>query len=113
MSLQVFRDRLFAELKERVEKQSSGNCPFIDGLNHAVAKLDDYINEFTPDNSEELIRIARDLYGNDECEIDNDCEFSENDEGCWVGAWVFVSHEDVKQDRKRRKRSRKTRKEGA
>lgn len=111
MSLQVFRDRLARRLAEYQQ-----NCLYdrlVEGMEDALNTLNEYINEFTPDDSEELIRIARQEYGNNECEIDNDCEFSENDEGCWVGAWVFVSHEDVRQDRKRRKGSRKTRKEGA
>ena len=93
MSLQVFRDRLFSELVKRIEGSNGNNDKFVEGINHAVAMLDDYIQENLPDDPDEMIKKARDEFANDDCNIDEDAEFSCTDSGCWVSAWVYVDYE--------------------
>lgn len=45
----------------------------------------------------ELIQTARDMYQNDDVEIDDNAKLSRNDEdGSWVAAWVWVRYEEVK-----------------
>lgn len=42
-----------------------------------------------------LIEEARDQYGTDECEIDDEgVSTSPSDEGVWVGAWVWIARDD-------------------
>ena len=43
------------------------------------------------DREESLVAKAREEWGSDDCEIDDSAAFSEGDNGCWVGAWVWVS----------------------
>lgn len=41
---------------------------------------------------------ARELHclgSGDNIEIDNNCQFSRGDDGCWVSGWLWVSNEDV------------------
>lgn len=45
---------------------------------------------FAATASPALIEKARDLYQDDDCEIDDDASTSESDAGTWVQAWVFV-----------------------
>lgn len=42
-----------------------------------------------------FIAKARDLYADDECEIDDAPATSAGDGGTWVAAWVWVSNDDV------------------
>lgn len=44
-------------------------------------------------NDEKLIDRARELYANDDLEIDDDAVISASDDGCWVQAWVWVPTE--------------------
>lgn len=53
----------------------------------------------------QAIVAARNEHGCDEIEIDSDAQLSENDEGTWVQAWVFVSHEDIKNHRKSKEKA--------
>ena len=39
---------------------------------------------------EEIIARARELYADDECEIDPAPVVSRSDGGAWVAAWVYV-----------------------
>ena len=43
-----------------------------------------------------MIEAARNLYANDECEIDDDaCISDARPEGLWVSAWVWVANDDL------------------
>lgn len=97
MSLRVFRDRLFSELAKRIE-ESNYNDKFTEGINHAVSMLDDYMQEHLPEDPDEVIKKARKLHCNDDCNIDDDAEFSCTDSGCWVSAWVYVSYGEVDEE---------------
>lgn len=44
--------------------------------------------------TDDEIRQARELYGSDEIEIDDNAAASRADEGIWVAAWVWLSAED-------------------
>lgn len=37
---------------------------------------------------------ARVIYGSDDVEIDDDCQFSVADDGTWVGGWLWVPHQE-------------------
>jgi hypothetical protein len=43
----------------------------------------------TEDSTKDVER-ARELYANDELEIDDNAIISQADDGCWVAAWVWV-----------------------
>lgn len=43
----------------------------------------------------QIITRARELYANDETEIDDDPAVSHADDGTWVAAWVWVSNEEA------------------
>lgn len=48
---------------------------------------------------DDLIEAARDLYQDDDCEIDDfGVSTSESAKGTWVSAWVFVPNEDDDDD---------------
>lgn len=45
---------------------------------------------------QQLIERARDLYQNDDCEIDDNAKLSRNEEGgSWVQGWVYVHYNEV------------------
>ena len=49
-----------------------------------------------PPATQEQIQIARDIYQNEDCEIDDDAVISDAmPEGVWVQAWVWISSEDM------------------
>jgi len=43
--------------------------------------------------SPELVREARETYGSDDIQIDDDAAVAAGDEGVWVQAWVWVKSE--------------------
>lgn len=43
-----------------------------------------------PVDREAILEEARDVYQDDDCEIDDDAQLSQSDCGWWVQAWVFV-----------------------
>jgi hypothetical protein len=43
-------------------------------------------------------QAAADMYVTDTLEIDEDCYFSESDDGTWVSAWVWVPWEATKEE---------------
>lgn len=43
----------------------------------------------------QIITRARELYADDETEIDDDPAVSHADDGTWVAAWVWVSNEEA------------------
>jgi hypothetical protein len=45
------------------------------------------------DQETDLRNTARELYGSDDIEIDDDAKISEADKGTWVAAWVWVPEE--------------------
>jgi hypothetical protein len=48
---------------------------------------------------DDLIEAARDLYQDDDCEIDDfGVSISESASGTWVSAWVFVPNGDDESD---------------
>lgn len=47
---------------------------------------------------EELIARAKELYQNDDCEVDTGALTSEADDGIWVQAWVWVPNKDTESD---------------
>lgn len=51
------------------------------------------IDRMAPGNPT-VISAAREAYGDDECEIDDDAQVSEGEGGTWVAAWVWVEDED-------------------
>jgi hypothetical protein len=44
---------------------------------------------------QQYITAARDLYQNDDIEVDDDAKLSENEHGAWVQAWVYVNEEEL------------------
>lgn len=51
-----------------------------------------------PENRDRLINAARDVYADDDTEIDDNAEFSMGggiDRGVWVQAWVYVRPADL------------------
>lgn len=46
-----------------------------------------------------VIELARDKYGSDDVEIDDDCVFSRADNGTWVNGWLWVYGDDVNERR--------------
>jgi hypothetical protein len=42
-----------------------------------------------------FIEAARNIYQNDDIEIDDDAKLSETDDGAWVSAWVWVNDEEI------------------
>jgi hypothetical protein len=48
-------------------------------------------------NPGQYIAQARAQYCNDDLEIDDDPKLSDNGEGCWVAAWVWVSDEEAEE----------------
>lgn len=40
-------------------------------------------------------KLARERYATDNLEVDEDAELSHADDGVWVGAWVWLPHDDV------------------
>jgi len=46
---------------------------------------------------EAYIQAARDLYENDDIEIDDSATLCQADNGTWVQAWVWVDDEKVQQ----------------
>lgn len=48
----------------------------------------------------EQIEAARDEYGSDDIEIDDDAGTSSADDGTWVQAWVWLPKEDSNADSK-------------
>lgn len=44
---------------------------------------------------QEEIDLARNEYGSDEVEIDDDATTSRSDDGTWVSAWVWLSNDDL------------------
>lgn len=59
--------------------------------------------KIVPDESEEenfsdeqFIVKAREIYTNDDIEIDDEPSLSHTDNGAWVQAWVFVNNEELK-----------------
>jgi hypothetical protein len=46
----------------------------------------------------QLREKARERYGSDSVQVDEDADFSESDEGTWVQAWVWVPAEDTEED---------------
>lgn len=52
-----------------------------------------------PDLTDELKAAyrdrAREMYGSDEIEVDDDAAFSEADEHVWVQGWLYVPREEV------------------
>ena len=58
----------------------------------AWLKLRDAIKAMKDAAADETdIERAREGYGNDECEIDDDAVCSPSDEGTWVQAWVWLA----------------------
>lgn len=47
----------------------------------------------TDESTEDERETARELYGSDDVEIDDNAKASRADEGVWVGAWVWVPNE--------------------
>jgi len=41
------------------------------------------------------IELAREQYGCDDIEVDEDCAFSRADDGLWVSGWLWVCNDDV------------------
>lgn len=37
------------------------------------------------------VKVARELYADDDINIDDDAAVSRTDDGAWVQAWVFIS----------------------
>lgn len=63
----------------------SGRCPF-----------EPFHEEETDEElRQRAIKAARDLYGTDDIEIDDDAKLSTTDDGVWVQAWVWVHNEDM------------------
>lgn len=81
---------LLAAAKAVMENWESGD------LAEAVRKLSDAVKEAEEARADtEEIQRARNLYGNDECEIDDDAQASRAPgEGVWVQAWVWLSEDD-------------------
>ena len=52
----------------------------------------DNLREAKSKQAEKAIAAARECYGSDEIEVDDDCIFSWADDGVWVGAWLWVPH---------------------
>lgn len=57
--------------------------------------------ETTANDSEEIgnseyLELAREVYGSNNIEIDDDADFSEGNDGTWVQAWVFLSKKRLK-----------------
>lgn len=50
-----------------------------------------------PENPKRFAYIdaARAIYQNDDTEIDDNARISENDDGAWVQAWVYVNEEEL------------------
>lgn len=57
----------------------------IDGFRHAACE----------DRRKGAIQAARDIYQNDDLEIDDDARLSVADNGVWVQAWIWVSNEET------------------
>ena len=45
-------------------------------------------------DDEKVIEKAREQYANDNLNIDDGAAVTITPDGCWVGAWVFVEHEE-------------------
>ncbi len=58
-----------------------------------IDKLCEKLNE--TEDASGWIAQARELYGSDEIEIDEDAVLSQGDEGAFVSAWVWVSNEEM------------------
>lgn len=64
----------------------------------AVQAVEDKIKEVASWRRPEdpvIIQRARELYADDETEIDDDPAVSHADDGTWVAAWVWVSDEEA------------------
>jgi hypothetical protein len=43
-----------------------------------------------------FIEAARNIYQNDDIEVDDDAKLSETDDGAWVSAWVWVNDDEIR-----------------
>jgi hypothetical protein len=58
--------------------------------------------ELQSQHNDSFIAAARDIYGSDDIEVDDDARVSEADDHVWVSGWFWVSDEDqdaIRQDR--------------
>jgi hypothetical protein len=46
------------------------------------------------DRRREIRARAAELFATDECQIDDDAQVSEADEGVWIAAWLWLPEED-------------------
>ncbi len=47
---------------------------------------------------DQLRTLAREEWANDDLAVDDDCLFSEGDDGVWVQAWVFLNKELIEKE---------------
>lgn len=113
MSLQVFSERLRQKIISTNQERGPGSVD-VKGLLEAERLLNDYIQEQCHPNDEhfrDAISLARLAIRNDEVErdelqVDDDAEFSETDDGVWVGAWIYLANEDIEAFRKAKGKGR-------
>ena len=48
-----------------------------------------------PHATEHHRKVAEELYGSDDIEVDADAVISETDDGVWVQGWLWVSNEEL------------------
>ena len=52
-------------------------------------------NDNRPKAGVQLVATARDLYQNDEFEVDDDARVSESEAGWWVQGWLWVHRQEL------------------
>lgn len=58
-------------------------------------RLDQVVEDLKGQADDPFIHAARELWANDECEIDDIAIVSEGDDGAFVSAWVWVSNSEA------------------
>jgi hypothetical protein len=85
---------LFHTLKQ-AESFISGfeDDPLQEGILELLTSLRDAIAQTTPAEPDEIV-AAREMYADDDIQIDDDAAASRADDGVWVSAWVWVPNEE-------------------
>jgi hypothetical protein len=95
---------LVEQMKEWAQLLEAGETPtesIIAGLREVAADVEGgqaYSREQSLSDPQhaELVEVARDLTAyRDETEVDDDAALSRGDDGCWVQAWIWVSHDEL------------------
>ena len=91
--IDILFSQAFTQLRPEEKLALEGIINMLDAWSDHEMELERRGREFTL-----AYQAAVDMYVTDSIEIDEDCHFSESDDGTWVSAWVWVPWEATEEE---------------